>query len=189
MNLCTLHRTLPGRAAQLLLGLALIAGQANAENNLEGSQQREAVAAHDRWRAEVGLDGVKWSGALGTAAQTWANHLAQTNACNMRHATRDILGNTGENLYWAGPVRWSDGRRELQKVSPNKVVGAWGSERDDYDSGSHRCTPGKVCGHYTQMVWKESREIGCAMAQCPDLSQVWVCRYSPAGNIVGRPPY
>jgi pathogenesis-related protein 1 len=177
---------------RIVLGIALIlVGQvvARADNSLDGDQQQALVAAHDRWRAEVGVPGVRWSASLGSAAQQWADHLASRNACAMRHASRDILGDTGENLYWASAIRWSDGRRELQKIAPDKVVDAWGSEIRDYDAASNRCAPGKACGHYTQVVWRDSREIGCAMAQCEDKSQVWVCRYRPAGNVVGLRPY
>ena len=178
-----LRLALPLATALLLPPCAL------ADSMLDPAQQQTLVATHDRWRAEVGVAGVRWSASLGTAAQQWADHLAQSNGCNMRHATRSTLGDTGENLYWAGPVRWSDGRREAQTIEPAQVVDSWGSEKRDYDATSNRCAPGKVCGHYTQIVWRDSQEIGCAMAQCSDFSQVWVCRYSPAGNYVGRRPY
>jgi len=174
------------------LGLALVlALQATprAEEALDDHQQRALVAAHNRWRAEVGVPDVRWSADLGSAARQWAQHLANTNACNMRHASRDVLGDSGENLYWASAIRWSGGRREVQDVAPAKVVDSWGSEIRDYDASGNRCAPGKACGHYTQVVWRDSREIGCAKAQCEDKSQVWVCRYQPAGNIVGRRPY
>lgn len=172
--------------------LALLAGcagaPAQAENRLEGGQQRALVAAHDHWRAEVGVPAVRWSAALGTAAQEWADRLGGE-GCAMRHAPRTQLGDTGENLFWAGPIRWSDGRTEVQPVSPEQVVDSWGSEKRDYDAVTNRCAPGQICSHYTQVVWRDSREIGCAMAQCADQGQVWVCRYRPAGNVVGRRPY
>lgn len=156
---------------------------------LNDAEQREAVVAHDRWRAAVGVGGVRWAADLAGLAQVWADHLAKDNGCKMRHSSSNLRGNTGENLYWASPVHWSDGRSELQSVTPSKVIDAWGGELADYNPNSHQCSPGKVCGHYTQMVWRDSREIGCAMARCEDFSQVWVCRYRPAGNIVGRTPY
>lgn len=181
---------MPRRAAALAptLALFLAAAAAFADNRLDGPAQRALVDAHDRWRAEVGVPGVGWSATLGSAAQDWADRLA-AEGCAMRHAPRARLGDTGENLYWAGPVRWSDGRTEVQPVTPEQVVDSWGGEIRDYDAATNRCAPGKVCGHYTQVVWRDSREIGCAMAQCEDKGQVWVCRYRPAGNVVGRRPY
>jgi hypothetical protein len=87
-------------------------------------------------------------------------------------------------------MNWSDGYKELQKISPEQVVDAWGSEKLDYDYANNSCTPGKMCGHYTQMVWRTTTTVGCAMAVCEDnQTQVWVCQYQPAGNIVGSKPY
>ena len=45
-----------------------------------------------------------------------------------------------------------------------------------------------VIGHYTQMVWKKTNEVGCATADSNTLSLL-VCRYSPGGNLYGETPY
>ncbi len=146
------------------------------------------VKAHNKWRAEVGEAELSYSPALADSAQAWANNLKQINHCQMRHSRSGGL--YGENLFWAGALTWSDGRRELQRVSPEKVVDSWGSEKQDYDHATNRCAPGKKCGHYTQMVWRSTTRVGCARAVCEDtLEQIWVCRYQPAGNWVGKKPY
>ena len=36
-------------------------------------------------------------------------------------------------------------------------------------------------GHFTQLVWKGSTQIGCGVASCGG-QNFWVCRYSPPGN-------
>jgi pathogenesis-related protein 1 len=78
----------------------------------------------------------------------------------------------------------------LQQVSPEQVVDSWGSEKADYDYANNSCAPGKMCGHYTQMVWRTTATVGCARAVCEDnLQQVWVCQYQPAGNWVDNRPY
>jgi len=42
-------------------------------------------------------------------------------------------------------------------------------------------------GHFSQVVWKSSRELGVGKAKTPDGRQVFVvCVYFPAGNYVGR---
>ena len=147
------------------------------------------VAAHNKWRAEVGVTKkLGYSPALAVSAQAWADNLKQTNHCQMRHSKPD--GKYGENLYWGSAVNWSDGRKELQKVSPEQVVDSWGRERADYDYAKNSCAPGKMCGHYTQVVWRTTTTVGCAMAVCEDTKQqVWVCRYQPAGNWLGIKPY
>lgn len=146
------------------------------------------VAAHNKWRAEVGVGKLSYSPELQVSAQAWADHLKQTNQCKMRHSVPE--GRYGENLYWASALVWTDGRRELQQVSYEKPVDSWGSEKADYDYAKNSCKPGKMCGHYTQMVWQTSTKVGCAIAVCEDSQeQVWVCQYQPAGNWVGSKPY
>ncbi|MDD5300141.1 MAG: CAP domain-containing protein [Gallionella sp.] len=147
------------------------------------------VAAHNKWRAKAGImEKLGYSPALAAAAQAWADNLKRTNHCRMRHSKPD--GQYGENLYWASALAWSDGRKELQKVSPEQVVDSWGSEKADYDYTSNQCTPGKMCGHYTQVVWRTTTTVGCAVAVCEDTrEQVWACQYQPAGNWIGRKPY
>ncbi|SEH06095.1 RICIN domain-containing protein [Candidatus Venteria ishoeyi] len=137
------------------------------------------VAAHNQWRAEVGLSGLNWSDDIAAHAKEWAQVLeseAGTQTfCNMRH--RDQNRRYGENL--AGGYR----------LSPQVVVDMWASEKKDYDITTNRCAAGKVCGHYTQIVWKNSKQLGCATAQCGNGSQVWICNYNPPGNYVGQTPY
>lgn len=144
------------------------------------------VAAHNDVRVELKLPVLRWSDRLAEDAGRWADELAQKRGCKMEHAG---VEGQGENLYWASPLLWSDGRRELQAVTAEKVVAAWASERRDYDHAHNRCRAGKACGHYTQIVWRRTTEVGCAMSVCPDQGQIWVCRYQPPGNWVGERPY
>jgi pathogenesis-related protein 1 len=147
------------------------------------------VAAHNRWRAQVGVtEQLEYSTSLAAQAQAWANHLKRANHCRMRHSEPD--GQYGENLAWAGPIRWSDGHTQLQRLTPEEVVDTWGSEKANYDYQTNTCAPGKVCGHYTQVVWRATTRVGCGMAVCENTKdQVWVCRYQPPGNWVGERPY
>jgi pathogenesis-related protein 1 len=152
---------------------------------LTPDEQAGMLAAHNQWRKEAGVPDVKWSSSLAATAQTWATKL-QTQSCNMTHSG---ISGLGENLYWASPLMYSDGKKELQPVSPAKVTESWGSEKQDYDYASNTCAKDKVCGHYTQVVWKTTTEVGCAKAICGDFSQVWVCNYTPPGNWRGQKPY
>lgn len=147
------------------------------------------IAAHNKWRTEVGVtEKLSYSPVLATAAQAWVDNLKQNNHCQMRHSKP--AGQYGENLYWASALTWSDGRTELQQVSPEKVVNSWGSEKAHYDYSNNRCTSGKMCGHYTQVVWRATTTVGCAMAVCEDTQeQLWACQYQPAGNRIGRKAY
>ena len=147
------------------------------------------VTEHNKWRSEAGVtELLSYSPGLAKAAQAWADHLKSTHHCRMQHSRLD--GSYGENLYCASAMQWSDGRKEWQSVTPEQVVVSWGSEKAHYDYERNRCAPGKGCSHYTQVVWRTTRTVGCGMAACEDSKeQVWVCRYEPAGNWVGERPY
>lgn len=158
-------------------------------NRLSLAQKAEFVEAHNGWRSAVGVPPVAWADDLAQIAADWAKKLGDDKSCTMEHSRRDDRKGTGENLYWASARRWNDGRKEVQAVQPKQIVDAWGSEVKDYDHGRNRCLAGRMCGHYTQVVWKSTREVGCARRVCANSTQVWVCNYRPAGNYVGRSPY
>jgi hypothetical protein len=105
------------------------------------------------------------------SAQAWANHLRDTNNCQLSHENQNTYG---ENLA-AGT-----------HLTPTQAVEMWASEQANYTYGNSYA-PGT--GHYTQLVWRDSVEIGCGMASCGDRSVVISCRYSPPGNYMGQPPY
>ncbi|HTW72142.1 MAG TPA: CAP domain-containing protein, partial [Acetobacteraceae bacterium] len=71
-------------------------------------------------------------------------------------------------------------------ASPDQVVGAWADEARDYDIRTNRCT--SVCGHYTQIVWRATRWVGCGVAAAAG-QEIWVCEYDPPGNVIGYRPY
>lgn len=153
--------------------------------------QRMILAAHNEVRAPLGLPSFTWSARLADYAQVWANTLATHYNCSMQH--RSEVGReewqVGENLFWAGARRWTDGRIEIEPISPRRVVALWAGEVSDYDYAANQCRFGAQCGHYTQIVWRDTQELGCAAALCGDLGQIWVCNYSPAGNWLGQRPY
>lgn len=137
------------------------------------------VDAHNdaRGRAEPSpspaLPDLRWDGALAELAADWAR------GCVFEHS----MGETGENL---AIFSWS--------VQPAEVVEAWFSEISDYDYATNTCAPGKMCGHYTQVVWRDTSRVGCALQVCDDVAgfgpgELWVCEYDPPGNWVGEQPY
>lgn len=133
--------------------------------------------AHSEIRRRVGLGPVSWDPDIAAYAQEWADEL-QRRDCALEHRPRQgrFAQRYGENLFWqsGGTVRAAD------------VVNDWASEEANYNLERNRCRG--VCGHYTQIVWKETTRIGCAMASC-GAAEVWVCNYDPPGNVNGRRPY
>jgi len=157
---------------------------------VSGSNKGEA-AAHNRIRSKHNLSPLTYSASLAAHAQEWADQLAATKNCQMDHRPKagPFKRVHGENLYWASAKVWTDGRREVWDVNINNAVDEWAKEEKDYNYASNTCRSGKQCGHYTQIVWKDTKEVGCASKQCSDKTQVWVCNYSPGGNVIGQKPY
>ncbi len=146
-----------------------------------------ALEAHNKVRAKHKVPPLKWSDKLAKYSQQWANQMGTGNSCKMYH--RSGTPPYGENLYRSTAIVWSDGRREISPVTIKEVVKAWTNEERWYNYRNNSCQPGRQCGHYTQAVWKETTEVGCAIKVCNDKSQTWVCSYNPAGNYTGIKPY
>ena len=160
-------------------------------NPQEPAKMSGMTKAHNQVRKDHQLPPLQWSNKLSVYAQQWANYLATKNGCVMQH--RPISGAYkriyGENIFWASPRRWSDGRVQVQPIDANDVVFSWADEEKYYNYNNNSCKAGEQCGHYTQLVWKNSTAVGCGMAICPDKGQMWVCSYNPPGNYIGQKPY
>jgi len=148
--------------------------------------QRDMLAAHNAVRARSlpgsaeALPPLKWSSEAEKVAAAWAEK------CVFEH--NPGRGRMGENLSAATMNMWTT----------REVVLDWASEEEDYDYASNTCAPGKVCGHYTQLVWRETTHVGCVVRVCSKNSpwgaevptwKLWVCNYTPPGNIEGEKPY
>jgi len=177
-------KVLASAGCALLVGWLAACVQASAATSMgSGSVDAAAmIAAHNEWRAKVGVPDLQWSDKLAAAAQKWADHLAAS-SCSLGHSG----GEYGENIYWASSLIYSDGRRELSPKIARDAVNSWGNEVKWYDYADNSCH--MECGHYTQVVWKNTKEVGCAMAVCSNKAQLWVCNYYPAGNMIGHKPY
>jgi pathogenesis-related protein 1 len=169
--------------ALLLLGCFGISGFANA--GLTTTQKTQLLSVHNQWRKLVGIPLLQWSATVATSAQNWANTLKATRNCGLAHNANSPYG---ENLFWASALTYSNGTSTLQTITPANVVNSWGSEKQYY-SLLNGCAVGHSCGHYTQVVWRNTKTIGCGRAICADKSQVWVCQYNLPGNIIGQKPY
>ena len=146
--------------------LILLAGSGGAS-----SLSRDMLARHNAVRARVGVPPLAWSERLAERSQDWADHLLARGQFIHRPESP-----YGENLFEI------DGGT----ASPAQVVHSWVSESRDYDYISNGCRG--VCGHYTQVVWGNTKEVGCAVARGGG-REVWVCNYDPPGNWAGRRPY
>jgi uncharacterized protein YkwD len=177
---------------------ALVTGNASVESIAKNSQEtpraistevadnapppfdRRILAAHNRERQTLGLEPLSWNPALAQSAQRWADHLAQTG--RFEHAPENHVAPEGENL-WAGTKGY---------YTPEAMVDAWIREKRFFRPGTFpdNSTTGRVedIGHYTQVVWRATREVGCAEATSAG-EDILVCRYAEAGNYRGEQPF
>lgn len=130
---------------------------------------------HNYWRADVGVtEKLEWSEEMADWAADWAKKLKRKN-CGWEHRPDNDFG---ENLF----------KGTAGAFDAAYVVDAWASEKADYNYDKNKCKPGKMCGHYTQIIWQTTKKVGCAKIEC-DGMDIWVCNYDPPGNWVGEKPY
>lgn len=144
------------------------------------------LAAHNVTRKAAGVVPLTYSKTLADSAQKWSEELKRDN-CEMRH---DPNTDYGENLYWASQTG-GELKNELI-ATPEEVVNYWTAEKDDYNYTKNSCAPGKQCGHYTQIVWAETTQVGCGVSVCQNgntQKEIWVCHYDPLGNYIGEKPF
>nr|CAD1819851.1 unnamed protein product [Ananas comosus var. bracteatus] len=80
-------------------------------------------------------------------------------------------------------------RRVRADYTAADAVNSWVSENQYYDHATNTCAQGQECGHYTQVVWRDSTMIGCARVVCNNGGIFITCNYYPPGNIDGQSPY
>ena len=91
----------------------------------------------------------------------------------------------GENIFAALP--------QISLVE--LAITTWVESRmDNYDYASNTCLTSD-CALYTQVVWRDTQKLGCAVQRCPEFGgtlldfDLLVCNYSPGGNLPGQRPY
>ncbi|XP_004230668.1 pathogenesis-related leaf protein 4-like [Solanum lycopersicum] len=150
----------------LVLGLA--------HSSVAQNLPQDIVVVHNKARAEVGvpLPPLKWNDTLAAYAHEYAT--TRLGECTLVHSDSPY----GENLAM--------GSGDFTAV---QAVNLWVGEKKNYDYASNTCREG-MCGHYTQVVWKNTEQVGCARLKCSNGEWWFVsCNYYPPGNYVGEKPY
>ncbi|XP_022769736.1 pathogenesis-related protein 1A [Durio zibethinus] len=137
------------------------------------SEHQQFLTAHNEARAQEGEPLFVWNETLASYARAWANKRSED--CLMIHS----FGHYGENIFWGGRDHWS----------PLDVVKLWVQEHRFYDRKTNACLPGKLCGHYTQVVWRDTVRLGCARTKCSNGGVFVICSYDPPGNYVNENPF
>lgn len=162
-----------------LAGLALLMAGAPAlsqERLRLAPAERDWLEVHNAARAEVGLGPLAWNPALAGDARDWAESLAARGT--FQHDPRLRERGQGENLW----------RGTLGAYAPRQMIEPFVAERRHFRPGTFpkvsRTGRWSDVAHYTQIIWPDTQQVGCALARNPR-DEVLVCRYWPAGNMIG----
>lgn len=142
------------------------------------------TAAHNEVRASVGTPPLTWDPALAAIAQGWAEQCVDVAApagLIDHNADRSDTypAYVGENIFGSSAA-----------TTGAAAVSSWASEGAYWHNDTATCDSGRVCGHYTQVVWRTTTKLGCGVHACPGLAygHSIVCNYAPGGNS-GGPAY
>lgn len=169
----------PARIATVLaLGAAsmLLTGNTGLRSNLDA----RLLASHNRERTAMGIAPLAWNAALAADAREFGAELAATNSFG--HSEEDPDNPVGENLF-AGTTG---------AYAPEAMVGAWIEEKKNFKPGvfpdNSRTGNLDDVGHYTQLMWRDTGTVGCAVVEGEELEYL-VCRYAQVGNVEGERPF
>lgn len=137
-------------------------------NGLTEPEVGELVAGHNKARTDLKLQPITWDCRLANMAQEWASKSIY------EHSDTDM----GENIFVS--------------IDTSAAIGLamerWMAERANWNNMSGICAAGKICTHYTQIVWKPTRKFGCGINR--NATGKWkamlVCNYDPASKNAGR---
>lgn len=142
------------------------------EEESSGGFAQEALKAHNNYRKRHGVEPLKLSSDLCNFALQWAQKLAYEDGFYHRPSN-----SYGENIYM------SYNSNPNVTVSGSAPVESWYSEIKDHVFGVEPRSMGT--GHFTQVVWKNTKNLGIAMARSRSGKIIVVANYEPAGNFIG----
>jgi hypothetical protein len=135
------------------------------------------ISAHNRARRQYGVGPLAWDDSLARDAAIYALQLARTSRFE-HDPQRSRRPKQGENL-WVGT---------RTAYSYAEMIGLLIDERRHFRRGRFpnvsRTGDWSHVAHYTQIIWPTSQRVGCATAS-NRANEYLVCRYLPAGNVVG----
>jgi pathogenesis-related protein 1 len=143
-------------------------GACPGSNGLTAAEIAAVLDEHNKTRAALGLPKLTWSCTLADTAQAWAANGKFEHRADTPY---------GENMFISS----------LATTPPAQAMQNWEKEKANWNNKEGTCAPGKTCTHYTQMVWRSTKQVGCGINR--NLTGNWkvlmVCNYDPAGNTGG----
>ena len=153
-------------------------------NDLPGSRDLKTILDyHNQLRAAVKAPPLRWNRDLAAGAAAYGPIISQGGT--LRHSSREGRKTIRENLL----------QSPRGIYSPLEMVQVWGDERRLFQPGTFPNVSADgnwaSVGHYTQMIWETTTDVGCAIHSDPNYDWL-ICRYSPPGNkdgvAIGFPP-
>ncbi|KAF8807576.1 PR-1-like protein, partial [Phlegmacium glaucopus] len=127
------------------------------------------LTAHNSVRAQHGAVPLTWSDTMASKAQQWAN------GCVFQHSG-GTLGPYGENI--------AAGTGSDYDIAA--AIKSWTDEVSQYNPNNPDPS------HFTQVVWKATTQLGCAVQTCNGIfpamfgpAKYFVCEYFVQGNVIG----
>lgn len=133
----------------------------------------EALEVHNELRAEHGVAPLVLNKEISKYSQKWAEELAKRDAM-----AYSLNQNYGENVYCG----WSADPNT--KITAKVCVDKWYNEINDFSFGKEPEV--LTCGHFTQIVWKNTKELGVGNAKSKSGKLYVVANYYPPGNYSGQ---
>jgi hypothetical protein len=186
--------------AAMLSASPVLAQTPAAGSGMTPAQEQAILQAHNAERQRYpGVAALQWSPELAALAANWAQQQLGKNPAKHRpDAERSSLNplapgsQLGENMAWGWPM-------DFEGMPARYVVDMWIAEKQSYhydrdDGFGYRqppgCDQGKVCGHFTQVIWKTTQHVGCGLAVATASQEGFlVCNYYPLGNVPGQKPH
>lgn len=135
--------------------------------------RNEALQLHNTLRAKHKAPPLKINKKLNDIAQKYAEYLAKNDI--FQHSQNKMDGDDlGENLYMCGGI----------PITGKAMTQSWYDEIKDYNFNK----PGynSKTGHFTQVVWVGSNEVGFGAAKSKKGHYYGVANYYPPGNFINQ---
>ncbi|KAH9524801.1 hypothetical protein Btru_027858 [Bulinus truncatus] len=135
------------------------------------------LQAHNDARALVSVPPLVWDQTLSDYAAKWSS------GCVWTHTN----GAYGGNIHCSYPLKDN-------ALAAQDAVTLWKSEITNVDLPNWNCmfSLNNTCGHYSQVVWRDTQRVGCGITHCNSVKKLTnyvVCEYDRGGNVMGKTPY
>ncbi|XP_032222868.1 circumsporozoite protein isoform X2 [Nematostella vectensis] len=144
----------------------------------EGAEDQIALSIHNKFRKVHNSPPMTLNAEMSKSAKEYAEKIAKSG--KFTHSSKEERDGVGENL--------SMGCSSKKGQTPEEAVTNWYNEvcNPGYTFGGGG--GGSGTGHFTQVVWKESTELGFGSASAEEDKMkctYYVGRYKKAGNMIG----